>query len=137
MGFLKLKGKQMGWRDIAILIRLPNLMIIVLTQYFTAIFLIGPDQPYSRFILDVRLFLLSLSTVLIASAGYIINDYYDIKIDYLNKPRRVVVGKRLRRRIALALHWSLNALGVLIALLVNLKLGIINLAAAFLLWFLQ
>lgn len=135
MGIFGIKGMNMGWREIAILIRMPNLVIIVLTQYFTAVFLTGPERPFNEYMLDIRLFLLSLSTVLIASAGYIINDYYDIKIDYLNKPGRVVVGKRLRRRIALVLHWSLSALGVLIGILVSLKLGFINLVAAFLLWF--
>ena len=35
---------------------------------------------------------MSASTVLIAAAGYIINDYFDIKIDLINKPREVVVG---------------------------------------------
>jgi 4-hydroxybenzoate polyprenyltransferase len=135
MGFLGIRGMNMGWRDFAILIRLPNLLIIVLTQYFTAIFLIGAQQPVLRYLMDVRLFLLSLATVCIASAGYIINDYYDIKIDYLNRPRRVVVGKRMRRRTAMVMHWSLNVLGVLIGLVVSFKLGFINLVAAFLLWF--
>ncbi len=135
MGLFYFRGNNLDLTDIVRLIRLPNLMIIVLTQYFTAIFLIGSDQPFTRYLLDPRLFLLSLSTILIASAGYIINDYYDIKIDYLNKPNRVVVGNHLRRRIALALHWTLSIIGVLIGLLVNIYLGIINLAAAFLLWF--
>lgn len=134
MGSIDLRGNNLGMVDIIRLIRLPNLMIIVLTQYFTAIFLIGADQPYLRYLLDHRLFLLSFSTIFIASAGYIINDYYDIKIDYLNKPNRVVVGNHLRRRIALVLHWTLTIGGVLIGLLVNIYLGIINLAAGFLLW---
>jgi len=130
-----IRKSRIGWRDIVVLIRLPNLMIIVLTQYFTAIFLIGANQPYQKYLFDPGLFLLSLSTVLIATAGYIINDYYDIKIDYLNKPYRVVVGDHLRRRIALALHWALNIAGVLAGVFVHLYLGIINLMAAFLLWF--
>ena len=125
----------MGWRDTALLIRLPNLIIIVLTQFFTAIFLIGTEQPFYHYLTDIRLYLLAFSTVLIASAGYIINDYYDIKIDYLNKPRRVVVGKRLSRRIAMVLHWGLSALGVLVGAFLSLRLGLINLVAVFILWF--
>ena len=133
--FFDFRGSNLGLSDIIRLIRFPNLMIIVLTQYFTAIFLIGTHESYRRYLLDPRLFLLSLTTILIASAGYIINDYYDIKIDYLNKPERVVVGNLVRRRIALFLHWTLSFFGVLIGMIVNIYVGIINLVAAFLLWF--
>jgi 4-hydroxybenzoate polyprenyltransferase len=83
---------------------------------------------------DFRFFLLSLSTVLIAAAGYIINDYYDIKIDTINKPRRVVIGRMLRRRHAMFTHSAFNALGIGLGLLVGLKVAAVNLLAAFVLW---
>lgn len=87
-----------------------NLLIIVLAQYFTAYFLLSPAT-----LIDINLFFLSLSTVMIAAAGYIINDYYDVKIDLINKPNEVVIGKTLARRYALffialflLLVWSLD-----------------------------
>ncbi len=135
MGFFHSLEKQINWKDIILLIRFPNLCIIAFTQYFTCIFLIGADQPFHTYLFDFRLFILSFSTILIAAAGYIINDYYDIKIDYLNKPDHVVIGSLLKRRIALVIHWGLNIIGVVLAGLVNIYLGIINLIAAFLLWF--
>ncbi len=122
-------------RDVLILIRFPNLLIIMLSQYFTVIFLIAPEVNYERFLYDPRLFVLSLSTLLLAAAGYIINDYYDIKIDYFNKPGRVIVGNFLKRREALLLHWALNIAGVLLGMLVDIYLGVINVFVAFLLWF--
>ena len=81
------------------LTRFWNLLIIGLAQYFTAGFLIAYQKVW-----DVKLLLLSLSTVIIAAAGYIINDYYDVKIDLINKPERVVIGKEVARRYALLLH---------------------------------
>jgi 4-hydroxybenzoate polyprenyltransferase len=122
-------------REIMQLIRLPNLVIILVTQYFTAIFLIGMDDPFSLYLFDPNLFLLSASTVLIAAGGYIINDYYDIKIDYINRPDKVLVGKLIKRRIALTTHIVFSFFGVLIGLYINLIIGGINLIAAFLLWF--
>jgi len=117
------------------LIRLPNLLIIILTQYFTRIFLIGPKQQWTDHIANIDLFLLSLSTILIASAGYIINDYYDIKIDTINRPKRIVVGKILKRRTAMGLHIVLNALGILIGVFLSVKIAVVNIFAGFLLWF--
>jgi 4-hydroxybenzoate polyprenyltransferase len=116
------------------LIRAGNLLIIVLTQYLVRIFLVGPKENWLQHLADFRFFLLSLSTVLIAAAGYIINDYYDIKIDTINKPRRVVIGRMLRRRHAMVTHTAFNALGIGLGLLVGLKVAAVNLVAAFVLW---
>ena len=116
------------------LIRWPNLLIIGLSQYLSAIFLVGPAQQWKQYIFDVNLLLISLGTVLIAAAGYIINDYYDIKIDYINKPQKVVVGSVLKRRAAMFIHTGLNVLGVLAGLVVSIKIAAINLIAATWLW---
>lgn len=116
------------------LIRFPNLVIIVLTQYITRIFLIGPKELWVSHITDPKFFLLSLSTGLVAAAGYIINDYYDVKIDTINKPKRVVVGRMLRRRVAMFAHIILNILGILIAFSITLKIGAITFISGFLLW---
>lgn len=131
----KSSENRLSPREIIQLIRLPNLLIIFLTQYFTAIFLIGMNESYKLYLYDPNLFLLSASTVLIAAGGYIINDYYDIKIDYINRPQKVVVGKLIKRRIALTTHVVFSFFGVLIGLFINLLIGGVNLIAAFLLWF--
>ena len=68
------------------------------------IFLIDAQLDFWANILSINLFLLSLSTVCIAAAGYIINDYYDVKIDTINKPDRVVVGKVIKRRVVMLVN---------------------------------
>ncbi|MBW8051473.1 MAG: prenyltransferase [Cytophagales bacterium] len=132
---IRLKYIMLSTLALLKLIRLPNLLIIILTQYFTRIFLIGPRQQWTDHIADIDLFLLSLSTILIASAGYIINDYYDIKIDTINRPKRIVVGRILKRRTAMGLHIVLNALGILIGVFLSVKIAVVNIFAGFLLWF--
>jgi 4-hydroxybenzoate polyprenyltransferase len=107
-----------------------NLLIIVFAQYFTAFFLALADV-----FRDVPLFLLSLSTVLIAAGGYVINDYYDVKIDYINNPDRVVVGKTIHRRFAIMLHVVLSVLGIFIGLFVSWKLAVVNVFSVSVLWF--
>jgi 4-hydroxybenzoate polyprenyltransferase len=111
------------------LTRFWNLLIIALAQYFAAVFL---DQHAS--LADWRLFVLSLSTVIIAAGGYIINDYYDVKIDLINKPERVVIGKEVTRRFALLFHSLLSMSGVALGFLLNWRIGVINFLSAFLLW---
>ncbi len=115
--------------------RFPNLLMVALTQYLTAIFLVGPKALWFDYLTSPRLFLLSASTILIAAAGYIINDYYDVKIDYINKPERVVVGKVLKRRHVMAVHTIFNVIGIMLGLLLYWKVGLVNLLAAVWLWF--
>lgn len=116
------------------LTRIPNLLVLALTQYLTAGFLLDIHSGWKAYVLDWRLFLLVLSTVAIAAGGYIINDYYDIKIDFINKPERVIVGKVVKRRIVMAAHSALNLLGIAIGLSLSLAVGLLNLLAVFFLW---
>ena len=67
-------------------------------------------------------FLLSLSSVLIAAAGYIINDYFDLNIDRINKPEKIVVEKIIKRRWAIIWHWILSGMGILIGFYLSWKL---------------
>src|SRR5690349_9773818 len=89
------------------LTRVWNLVILALAQYFTAVMLIDHANVF-----DLRFFLLAVSTGLIAAGGYVINDYYDVKIDLVNKPERVVIGKGITRRYAILLHTVLSAFGL-------------------------
>jgi len=111
------------------LTRFWNLLIIAMAQYFAVDFFIDKGKIW-----DIKLFILSLSTVIIAAAGYIINDYYDVKIDLINKPERVVIGKDVARRYALLLHSLLSMMGVALGFLLGWKIGMINFFSAFLLW---
>jgi 4-hydroxybenzoate polyprenyltransferase len=67
--------------------------------------------------------LLVVSSVLIAAAGYIINDYFDINIDQINKPRANVVDKIVSRRWAMAWHFVLSGVGILLSAWVAWRTG--------------
>jgi 4-hydroxybenzoate polyprenyltransferase len=111
------------------LTRVWNLIIIALAQYLTAAFLIDFST-----ILDPRLFLLTVSTLMVAAGGYIINDYYDIKIDLINKPERVVIGKSITRRYAILFHTLLSLGGTFLGLFLSWKIAAVNFVSATILW---
>lgn len=92
-------------------------------------FLVAPEL-----ITDWRLFILTATTLMIAAGGYIINDYYDVKIDLINKPQRVVIGSSIPRRLALLMHSFLSIVGTLTGFLIKWEIGAINFMSAFLLW---
>lgn len=118
------------------LIRSLNLIILAFTQYMCRYFIIGNGTvSFYEIATDWKFFLLVVSTVLVAAAGYIINDYYDVKIDLINKPKRVVLGKVLHRRIALVSHFILNSLACFFAIFLGWKIFAIILLTTMLMWF--
>ena len=117
------------------LIRVQNLLIVVGTQYLARIALIGPRENWPQLLLDGRMVILTLSTVCIAAAGYIINDYFDVKIDIVNKPERVIIGRYLKRRWAITAHQVLNVTGCLLGLLLSRWVFAVDVLSVSLLWF--
>lgn len=91
--------------------------------------------------LNTTLFLLLvLASVLIAAAGYIINDYFDLNIDLVNKPSRLIIDRHIKRRWAIVLHIVLSVAGCLLSMYVGYRLGnfyipFFNVLAVLSLWF--
>ena len=107
------------------LIRWPNLVFIVLTQFIFRFFILpyvykNAHPGYESIKLDNTLFLLLvLASVCIAAAGYIINDYFDVNIDQINKAGKVIVGNFIRKRSAILLHALLSLIGFGISIYVG------------------
>ncbi len=108
-------------------------MLIILSQALVQASLLSPGVEWAR-ITELGFLVLTLATVCVAAAGYIINDYYDVKIDAINKPERVVVGKSIRRRPAMFTHMVLSFIGVALGFWLSIAVGLINLGAVLLLW---
>lgn len=124
------------------LIRWPNLLFIILTQLLfkycvvDKIFVFNKIEPA----LPLKYFLLlSFASVLIAAAGYIINDYFDLNIDQINKPDNLVVDKVINRRWAILWHIVFSFIGFIVSVFVAIKTNIFialgNLICISLLWF--
>lgn len=72
---------------------------------------------------------------MIAAAGYIINDYYDQKIDMVNRPKKVIVGVELSRRPALLAHGSISILGIILGFWIDPYVGLVHVFSSSLLWY--
>jgi 4-hydroxybenzoate polyprenyltransferase len=110
------------------LVRYPNLIFIALTQslfYFVIEQSIFSEIEYATGSLlgTNDFFLLLLSSVAIAAGGYIINDYFDMDIDNVNKPHKLVIGKLISRRWAMLFHMLLSLIGLFLTAVVALHLN--------------
>ena len=124
------------------LIRLPNVLIIILCQYLLRFGLMKTvlfhDQPNMMSpILDFNL--LVVATVLLCIGGYLINDYFDVRIDAVNRPEHNRVGKEVRIRTIIIAHIVINVIAILIGFYLafrvrSLNFGLIFPAISILLW---
>ena len=95
----------------------------------TSIFVQVPDNTFVHGFSGPLFWLLVLSTVLIAAGGNMINDYFDTRTDRVNKPEAVIVGRTVKRRVAMVGHLVLTTAGVLIGALVAWRSGQLQLVA--------
>jgi 4-hydroxybenzoate polyprenyltransferase len=100
------------------LIRFPNLVFIILTQFLFYYCIIHPAYKNATLngpvLSPVDFWILVFASVLIAAAGYIINDYFDLNIDKINKPGKMVLDKQISRRWAMLFHLLFSLLGLLL-----------------------
>jgi 4-hydroxybenzoate polyprenyltransferase len=122
------------------LIRAKNLLIIVMTMIGVAVYLMKSNsfQKVDFHYLDY--FLLIFSTMIIAAAGNVINDYFDVKADRINKPEKVIIAKFMKPRWAILWHWTFNLVAFLIAVYLSVKYEtlifvFVHLLSINLLWF--
>ncbi len=110
------------------LIRFPNLVFIALTQLLFRFFVLpfvysGYGGSLEKIRLVPHLFYSLLwASVLIAAAGYIINDYFDVNIDLINKPSKLIIGRHIKRRWAIFFHISFSLIGLLLSIFVGFRL---------------
>ncbi len=77
--------------------------------------------------------LLVLSVISIAAGGYVINDIYDVPADLINKPDRVLVGKKITADDAQLFYSILNVSGILLGFLLSWYVGKISFSVIFIL----
>lgn len=82
-----------------------------------------PDNQLHHAFPGWLFWLLVASTVLIAAGGNVINDYFDTRIDRVNRPETLIVGRTVKRRVAMAAHLVLSGAGLLLGLFVAWRSG--------------
>lgn len=128
------------------LIRWKNLLIVILTMVLMRYAVIGAVISKISVILQkgtgeevsmvlqfpwYDFLLLVAATVFITAGGYVINDYFDIKTDLINKGK-VIVGTKIPRRQAMMWHNIFNILGVSAGFYISWKAGYLLMGVLFL-----
>ena len=125
------------------LVRLPNLLFLALLQFLMYVSVIEPIMMRYGFSFGenrLALTLLIAATALIAAGGYVLNDYFDVKIDAINKPDKQIVTQSISKKSAMLTYQILTAAGVICGLALSFwvrsfTLGFVFVLAPGALWF--
>ena len=80
-----------------------NILVLVLAQYLAAIFIFSPKKSLEMFFLMLHLLLLVLASICVVAAGYIINNFYDVKVDRINRPLKARLDNYVKQATKLKL----------------------------------
>ena len=120
------------------LIRLQNLFIVALCQYFIRFAFTKTFLPFPA-LNDLEFFFFVFTTISIAASGYIINDIYDVETDKINKSGKLIIGEIIKAETAIIFYFLLNTIalfsGIYLAIVIGKPLySLIFVYCIFFLW---
>ncbi|WP_339611519.1 geranylgeranylglycerol-phosphate geranylgeranyltransferase, partial [uncultured Planktosalinus sp.] len=112
-----------------------NILIIVIAQYLTSIYILAPGKPLLQVVLDPNLFVIVLASALAIAGGYIINSFYDAEKDLINRPNKTYLDSFISQNTKLSGYFVLNFLAVILASAISFKAVLFFSVYIFWIWF--
>ncbi len=117
------------------MVRWYNIFFLALSQYLAVIFLLNEPSRWLRTLSNPNLHYIVFASLFCVSGGYIINNFYDLEKDLINRPNKTIYEKIVKQSTALRLYFLFNVIGALLGLLVSFNVFLYFSAFIFLLWF--
>ena len=117
------------------IIRWYNVLLMVLGQYFLALFVFGPQYSFHQIILDKTLHLMVLSTIFTLCGAFVINSFYDSDKDLVNRPKSALVGRAIGTTFLANSYVLFNVLASLFAFCASKKILVFYILYILICWF--
>lgn len=112
-----------------------NILVIVIAQYLTSIYILAHDIPLKQVVFDINLLMIVLASAATIAGGYIINNFYDSEKDLINRPQKSMLDRLVSQNTKLVFYFVLNFIAVIMASYVSFKAVIFFSAYIFAIWF--
>lgn len=89
-------------------VRAYNIFWILVAQYLAAIYILSSEKSFIGVLLDEQFLWIVLATICVVAAGYIVNDFYDEKVDAINKPIKTTINALVSQKSKWRLYFTLN-----------------------------
>ena len=111
-----------------------NILVLVIAQYLASIYIFSSEKSFVNVALDLHLFFVIFSNVCVIAGGYIINNFYDVKADKINRPFKAGLDNFVRQETRLKIYFALNLIAVLFGLLVSWRAALFFSINIFAIW---
>ncbi|WP_299250696.1 geranylgeranylglycerol-phosphate geranylgeranyltransferase [uncultured Lacinutrix sp.] len=112
-----------------------NILVIVIAQYLTSVYIFAHNIPVKKVLLDLNLLMLVLASAAVVAAGYIINNFYDSEKDLINRPNKTMLDKLVSQNTKLSFYFILNFSAIVMASYVSFNPVLFFSAYIFAIWF--
>jgi 4-hydroxybenzoate polyprenyltransferase len=112
-----------------------NILVLICAQYLAAIFIFSPTRSLKEVLFDLHLFFVILATVFVIAGGYIINNFYDVKVDKINRPVKAGLDNYIKQATKLRLYFLLNFIGFCLGFLISTRAAFFFAVYIFSIWF--
>lgn len=112
-----------------------NILVLVFAQYLASIFIFSSEDNVTNVIFDFDLLFIVLASVCVVASGYIINNFYDAKVDKINRPIKTGLDSYVKQETKLSLYFTLNFIGFVFGFLVSFKAALFFAIYIFGIWF--
>jgi 4-hydroxybenzoate polyprenyltransferase len=112
-----------------------NILIIVIAQYLSSIYILAYNKPLAEVVFDLYLLMLVLASSVTIAGGYIINNFYDSEKDLINRPQKSMLDRLVSQNTKLVLYFVLNFVSVIMASYVSFRAVIFFSLYIFGIWF--
>jgi len=116
-------------------VRWKNILVTVFAQYLAFLFAFNTKDDLWNSLVETKVHLIIAATAFILAGGYIINNFYDLEKDLINRPHRTRFQNLISDGFKLKFYLVLNTIGLLIAFIASWRIFIFFLIYGFLLWF--
>jgi 4-hydroxybenzoate polyprenyltransferase len=135
MGTSKAKRITFKFFSLFSAVRGYNILVLICAQYLAAIFIFSPTKSLKEVLFDLHLLFVILATVFVIAGGYIINNFYDVKVDKINRPLKAGLDNYIKQSTKLRLYFLLNFIGFCFGILISTRAAFFFAVYIFSIWF--
>lgn len=130
------KSKWFIYKSLSLLsvIRGYNVLVIMLAQYLTSVFILSENQTLKEILFDFSLLCIVLASAISIASGYIINNFYDSEKDLINRPQKSQLDRLVSQQKKLIIYFIFNFTAVIIASYVSFRAVLFFSAYIFGIW---
>jgi 4-hydroxybenzoate polyprenyltransferase len=116
------------------IVRWLNILLTIFAQYLAAVFILNPDKSFFEVFSNPKLHFMTFASAFIIAGGYIINSFYDMEKDLINRPDKTLFGRVVSRKFCLNCYFLFNTIGLIIAAMASWRIFLFYFGFSFGLW---